>query len=288
MSDIKIDRGGYEDTPSEKKWTLVNFCELDKYAIKSYCAIHNVSEELNLGDITTVDPTKIADFDMMTWGFPCTDISISGKQKGFKDEEGNTTRSGLYYEGIRILREKKPKISIIENVKNLVGKRFKKEFESILNDLDEAGYNSYWKVLNAKDYGVPQNRERVYIISIRKDVDNGKFVFPEGFDNGKRLKDVLEDEVDEKFYINTPKAQKLIEDLIVNGKLENPFSEKQGKKRMKDKVIQLGNVTPISTRTNPNQGRVYDIRGLSPTLNTMGGGNRQPMIVVKDNRGNIK
>lgn len=196
-----------------RNWGLVNFCEFDKYAIKSYCAIHGVDESLNLGDITKVDETKLEDFNMMTWGFPCTDISCAGKQKGFLDEDGNKTRSGMYYEGIRILRYKKPALSIIENVKNLTSKRFKKEFETVLSDLDDAGYNSYYKVLNAKNFGVPQNRERVFIISIRKDLDNGKFVFPEGFDNGIRLKDVLEDEVDEKYYISDDKVKKFLENL---------------------------------------------------------------------------
>ena len=144
-----------------KNWQLVNFCEFDKYASNSYCAIHNVSEDLNLGDITKVDEKELADFDLMTWGFPCQDISVAGNQTGFKDENGNITRSGLYKEGLRILKEKKPKISIIENVKNLTSKKFKKEFETVLNDLNECGYNTYWKILNAKDYGIPQNRERV-------------------------------------------------------------------------------------------------------------------------------
>lgn len=204
-----------------RKWQLVNFCEFDKYAIKSYCAIHGVDESLNLGDITKVDETKIEDFNMMTWGFPCTDISVAGKQKGFLDEDGNKTRSGMYYEGIRILRYKKPALSIIENVKNLTGKRFKKEFETVLSDLDEAGYNSYWKVLNAKDFGIPQNRERVFIISIRKDLDNGNFIFPEGFDNGIRLKDVLEDEVDEKYYISDDKVRKFLDNLKTENICEN-------------------------------------------------------------------
>lgn len=146
----------------------------------------------------------------------CTDISCAGKQKGFLDEDGNKTRSGMYYEGIRILRYKKPALSIIENVKNLTGKRFKKEFETILSDLDEIGYNTYWKVLNAKDFGIPQNRERVFIISIRKDLDNGKFEFPKGFDNGVRLKDVLEDEVDEKYYISDDKVQRFLTNLNTN------------------------------------------------------------------------
>ena len=209
---------------SLKDWKLVNFCEFDPYAIKSYCAIHNVDKSLNLGDITKVDETKLDDFDLMTWGFPCTDISVAGNQKGFLDENGNKTRSGMYYEGIRILRYKKPKFSIIENVKNLVSKRFEKEFDMVINDLDDAGYNSYWKILNAKDYGVPQNRERVYLIIILKEYDNGKFKFPEPFDNGLRLKDVLEDEVDEKYYIKTPKAKELISELISSGKLDKTIS----------------------------------------------------------------
>lgn len=207
-----------------KKWELVNFCEFDKYAVKSYCAIHNVDESLNLGDITKVNEKEIADFDMMTWGFPCTDISVAGKQEGFINANGEKTRSGLYYDGLRILKEKKPKISIIENVKALTNKKFKGIFEMILNDLDKAGYNSYWQILNAKDYGVPQNRKRCFIVSIRKDIDNGKFKFPESFDNGLRLKDILEDEVDEKYYINTSKAKELISELISSGKLDKTIS----------------------------------------------------------------
>ena len=123
----------------KRSWKLVNFCEFDKYATQSYCAIHDVDESLNLGDITKVDETKLDDFDLMTWGFPCTDISVAGNQKGFLDENGNKTRSGMYYEGIRILRYKKPKFSIIENVKNLVSKRFEKEFEPYSIDIIENG-----------------------------------------------------------------------------------------------------------------------------------------------------
>lgn len=175
-----------------KTWELVNFCEFDKYAVKSYCAIHNETEDKNLGDITKVDETKLKDFNMMTWGFPCTDISLAGKQKGFIDENGEKTRSGMYYEGIRILKYKKPTISIIENVKNLTSKKFEKEFKMILKDLNDAGYNSYWKILNAKNYGIPQNRERVFIVSIRKDLDNGKFNFPKPI----KLKNKLEDYID--------------------------------------------------------------------------------------------
>lgn len=125
------------------KWELINYCELDKYASKAYSVIHNVNENQNLGDITKVNAKDLQDFDLMTWGFPCTDISICGKQKGLIDNQGNQTRSGLYYEGLRILKEKKPKVSIIENVKALTSKKFKREFEMILSDLEKIGYNQH-------------------------------------------------------------------------------------------------------------------------------------------------
>lgn len=285
-----------------KDWKLVNFCEFDKYATKSYCAIHEVDESLNLGDITKVDETKLEDFNMMTWGFPCTDISVAGKQKGFLDEDGNKTRSGMYYEGIRILIHKKPALSIIENVKNLTSKRFKTEFETVLSDLDEAGYNSYYKVLNAKDFGIPQNRERVFIISIRKDLDNSKFTFPRGFDNGIRLKDILEDEVDEKYYISDDKVQRFLTNLNSNNSLlYDPCQVKrEGKSREyndycptltsrdykdprlvnENAVKQVGNISDCNGNwKNPQVGRIYDPDGCSPTLNTCGDGSHEPKIV---------
>lgn len=275
---------------------------------------------MNLGDITKVDETDLDDFNMMTWGFPCTDISVAGKQKGFIDEDGEKTRSGMYYEGIRILREKKPALSIIENVKNLTGKRFKNEFEMVLSDLDDAGYNTYYQVLNAKNYGVPQNRERVFIISIRKDLDNGKFKFPEPFDNGLRLKDLLEDEVDEKFYISDEKVER----FITNAK-ENKYCNKKAnftpelwkscyairsqefvrtgftddcstltardykdprcvvvhKNEETNIVKQVGNISDCKGNwDNPQVGRVYDTSGCSPTLNTCSGGGHEPKVIT--------
>ena len=131
----------------------------------------------------------------------CQDISVAGKMAGIIEGE---TRSGLLYEALRIIKTKKPKYAIAENVKNLVSKKFKADFDNMLNILDCYGYNSYWKVLNAKDYGIPQNRERVFVISIRKDIDDGTFKFPEKFPLELRLKDMLEEIVDEKFYL-TPK-----------------------------------------------------------------------------------
>ena len=187
----------------------------------------------------------------------CQDFSVAGRQVGSRwvckhcvDNDGNPyeynpltvhysqrdkcpkcgstdidkSRSSLLVEWLRVIRANKPMWGIYENVKNIVGKRFKETFDMFISELHEYGYNTYYKVLNAKDYGIPQNRERVYLIIIKKDFDNGKFTFPEGFDNGLRLKDILEDEVDEKFYINTPKAKELINDLISSGKLNKDVS----------------------------------------------------------------
>jgi DNA (cytosine-5)-methyltransferase 1 len=155
------------------KYELVNYCEWESSPAKAYSILHNVPLDKNLGDITKVNEKDLPDFDFMTWGFPCQDISqanIDGK--GLDGE-----RSGMYREGLRILTEKRPKYSIIENVKNLVGKKHINSFNMILKDLEERGYKNYWKVLNAADFGVPQGRERVFIVSIRNDIDQ-EFEFP--------------------------------------------------------------------------------------------------------------
>lgn len=196
--------GGHE-------YNLVNYCEIDKYASSAYSQIHNVSEDLNLRDVTKVDTAKLPkDLDLITYGFPCTDISIAGRKKGFFDENGNPTRSGLFYDALKIIRDLQPKYAIAENVKNLTGKKFKEEFKSVLDGLTDIGYNNYWQVLNAKDYGIPQNRERVFIISIRKDIDNGNFRFPPKQQLKCVEKDFLESVVDDKYYLNNDRVNNLI------------------------------------------------------------------------------
>ena len=190
-------------------FNLLAYCEIDKYASKSYSIIHNVPEEKNLKDVTKIDILDIEDpVDLITYGFPCQDISNAGKQKGFTDENGERTRSGLFFEALRIIDDYKPKFAIAENVKALVSKKFTEEFKTVLESLEEVGYNNYYAVLNAKDYGIPQNRERVFIISIRKDIDKG-FTFPNPIPLELRLKDLLEDEVDEIFYLSEKMQQKI-------------------------------------------------------------------------------
>lgn len=198
---------------------LVGFSEIDKFAIKSYCAVHGANENLNLGDITKIDIQSLPkDIDLITHGSPCQDFSIAGKQKG--GDKGTETRSSLMWNTVDIVEHCKPKYVIWENVKNLLSKKHKHNFDAYIEIMDKLGYNNYYKVLNAKDYGIPQNRERIFTISIRKDIDNNTFTFPEPFDNGLRLKDILEDEVDEKYYINTEKADKLIEQFKIQKEKE--------------------------------------------------------------------
>lgn len=148
-------------------YELVGYSEIDKYASKSYSQIHNISESLNLGDITKIKENELPQVDLISYGFPCQDISIAGKQKGF-EINGEKTRSGLFFDAVRIIKHCKPKIAIAENVKNLVSKRFKNEFETVLNSLDEIGYNSYWKVLKASDFGIPQERESLYNLNKKR------------------------------------------------------------------------------------------------------------------------
>lgn len=188
---------------------VVAYCEIDKFASKSYSAIHDIQETMNLHDVTKVDWLDVVeDVDLITYGFPCQDISNAGKQKGFTDENGNRTRSGLFFEALRIIEEFKPKFAIAENVKALTSKKFTEEFKIVLESLEEADYNNYWQVLNAKDYGIPQNRERVFIVSIRKDIDKG-FMFPTPIPLELRLKDILEDNVDESFYLSDEAVSKI-------------------------------------------------------------------------------
>ena len=179
---------------------LVNYCEIDKHASRAYSLIHEVSESMNLWDVTKIDTSELPnDIDLITYGFPCQDISLAGNLKGF-EHNGERTRSGLFFEALRIIEDTKPKFAIAENVKNLTSKRFANEFKIVLDSLEQAGYTNYWKVLNAKDYGIPQNRERVFIISIRKDIDKG-FEFPEPFQLELKLENLLEPAVDESFYV---------------------------------------------------------------------------------------
>ena len=176
------------------EYEVVAISEIDKYAIKAYEAIHGPTN--NLGDICKIDPSDIPDHDLFTYSFPCQDLSVAGKQAGL----GKGTRSGLLYECEKVIEAKKPKYLLLENVKNLVGKKFKPQFDEWLDYLKSLGYTNYWQVLNAKNYGVPQNRERVFIVSILG--DHKPYEFPKPIPLDKCIADILEDKVGEKYYLS--------------------------------------------------------------------------------------
>jgi len=224
------------------KPTCVGYSEIDKYAIQIYERHFN---HKNYGDITKLNVQELPDFDLLVGGFPCQSFSIAGKRKGFDD-----TRGTLFFDVARILTHKRPRDFILENVKGLLSHDWGKTFQTILGVLTDLGYFVEWQVLNSKNFGVPQNRERVFIIGHLRGASRPK-VFPIG-------------ECDKR----------------VNGADE--------------KTTQTNIARTVDTRTGsyPKWGqyikqlnqpkhsndKVYSEKGLSPTLNTAQGGNRQPFI----------
>lgn len=241
---------------------VVGISEIDKFALKSYIAIHGDTK--NFGDITKIKTEELPNFHLFTYSFPCQDISVAGKQKGLDEESG--TRSSLLWECERIIKGKRPKYLLMENVKNLVGKRHKKNFDKWLEILEGYGYTNYWQVLNAKDYGVPQNRERVFCISVLE--EHKPYTFPKPFKLEIRLKDILEDEVDEKYYLTEEQAERL--------KL-NDFKSEYNEL----KSVRLGRIFDKEKQKH-QAGSVWDKEQLAPTLDTMQGGWRQPSVMIKN------
>ena len=211
----------------------IGFCEIDKFARASYKAIHDTKGEIELHDITTVSDEfiqSIGHVDVICGGFPCQSFSIAGNRQGFED-----TRGTLFFEIARFASILKPRILFLENVKGLLNHDKGRTFETILHTLDELGYDVEWQVLNSKDFGVPQNRERVFIIGhLRR--EGGRKVFP------------------------------------IDGQIKNVNC-----------VRQIGNLIQTSSYGgNPHRGRVYSLKGISPSLNCMGGGGREPKIRIKE------
>jgi DNA (cytosine-5)-methyltransferase 1 len=200
---------------------IVDAVEIDKYAIASFNAVHGTNFEPQ--DITKWD--KDIECDLIMHGSPCQDFSVAGKQAG--GDEGSGTRSSLMYETLRIVEKLQPKYVIWENVKNLLGKKHKHNWEAYCQRMDELGYTSHGQVLNAKDYGIPQNRERVFTVSIRNDVYKG-FQFPAKMELTKRLGDVLESEVDEKYYLSERQLHGMSVTNYESYKLENLLKPKDG------------------------------------------------------------
>lgn len=260
---------------------IVDAVEIDKYAIKSFNAIHNTNFDVQ--DIKKWNK-YFENIDLITHGSPCQDFSVAGKQAG--GDLGSGTRSSLMYETIRIVEKIRPKYVLWENVKNILSAKHKHNFDAYIGTMNNLGYTNYYQVLNAKDYGIPQNRERVYTVSIRKDIDKG-FAFPERNDLKIRLKDMLEDVVDEKYYLKKKQVDNFIKNN--NGNCNPSGKGMNGK-------VHIGNIAPTIT-TNKGEGckidtlglldikgnecvrRVYSRNGICPTLTNMQGGNRQPKIL---------
>jgi DNA (cytosine-5)-methyltransferase 1 len=230
---------------------IADYVEIDKYAVASYNAINGTNFEPQ--DITKWD--KDIDVDLIMHGSPCQDFSLAGKQAG--GDEGSGTRSSLMYETLRIVENIKPKVVIWENVKNVLSKKHIHNFNNYLSRMDELGFNNYYKVLNSKDYGIPQNRERVFTISIRKDIDEGSFLFPDKQELVLKLKDMLEEVVDEKYFLtdkmlncflsdgtgNYPRRERFLENMNrKNSDIGNSVTTKAGT-RPTDNYIKVKNAT---------------------------------------------
>lgn len=307
--------------------------QIERYSDEKKRTIYNAFKNVNnLGSIVGLNPEDVPDCDLFTYSFPCQAISLAGKQDGL--EKGSGTSSSLLWECQKIIEAKKPKYLMMENVKNLVGKKFKSFFDEWVTYLDGQGYNTYWKVMNAKDYGIPQNRERVFAISVLKDSDIG-YDFPKEFPLENRLKDLLETTVDEKFYVTQDKVEKLLakmpnpDSLLwdqsmsgLDGKIRgyDEYSPSITAREYKDprlirvgnvnpsgngmngevyyengltptittnkgegsKVLQVGNIVDTGSWDNPQRGRIYSPDGVSPSLNTVGGGGLEPKILIKN------
>ncbi len=259
--------------------TVVGISEIDKYAIQSYKAMHG--EVTNFGDIREIK--SLPDADLWTYSFPCQDISVAGKGAGIK--EG--TRSGLLFEVERLLitaskNGNLPKYLLLENVKNLVSKKFKADFDRWLAFLKSLGYSNYWQILNAKDYGIPQNRERVFCVSIRG--EHKPFKFPEKRELKLRLRDMIDEVVDEKYYLKESTIRSIV---------NSSFNSRRDSIRKGDDVaytilardfkgpqcVQVGEVVGGKwDKMHDISRRVYEPDGISPTVHCQQGGNTELKI----------
>ena len=259
--------------------TVVGISEIDKYAIQSYKAMHG--DVTNFGDIREIK--SLPDADLWTYSFPCQDISVAGKGAGIK--EG--TRSGLLFEVERLLitaseNGNLPKYLLLENVKNLVSKKFKADFDRWLYFLSSLGYTNYWQILNAKDFGIPQNRERVFCVSIRG--EHKPFKFPEKRELKLRLRDMIDEVVDEKYYLKESTIRSII---------NSSFNSRRDSIRKGDDVaytilardfkgpqcVQVGEVVGGKwDKMHDISRRVYEPDGISPTVHCQQGGNTELKI----------
>lgn len=254
--DICSGIGGFRTALENNGHKCLAFAEIDKFAKQSYRAIYDTDGEEDLDDITTITDEHFRLYrgqcDIIAAGFPCQSFSIAGKRAGFED-----TRGTIFFHIARAIKEIQPSYVLLENVKGLLSHDEGWTYRTIVQTLDELGFICEWGMFNSKYWGVPQNRERVYILVTRKDKFKGPVLFDllkQQTEVTTRLIDVLEDEVDEKYYLSEEKTKKLTLDNDLGGKL-NMYNYNE-----RDKV--------------------HSVNKVSPTLNTMQGGDRQPKIAI--------
>jgi DNA-cytosine methyltransferase len=241
-------------------YQIVNYCEIDRFASRAYCLIHDEDENKNLWEITKINEKELPDFDLVTYGFPCQSFSVAGKRLGLNDPE----KGILFFESMRIAKEKKPKYMIAENVKGLLSDDSGQTMQLIISILDQLGYNNYFKVLNAKDYGIPQNRERIFIISIRKDIDNFSFEFPEKIPLKLKLQDIIE----------TGQALNDVS-YCLDANYYKGGNLKQFEEKRRRQIVMIDDKF-----SNNRPAREYT--EYSPCLDSMTGGNRQPKVKMEE------
>ena len=256
--DICSGIGGFRSALENNGHECLAFAEIDKYAKQSYRAIYDTEGEDELDDITAITDEHFRLYrgqcDIITGGFPCQAFSIAGNRRGFDD-----TRGTIFFHIARAIKEIQPSYVLLENVKGLLSHDKGRTFGTIIQALDELGYVTEWGLFNSKYWGVPQNRERVYILVTRKDKFKGPVLFDllkQQTEVTTRLVDVLENEVDEKYYLSEEKTKKLTLDHDLGGKL---------------------NMYDYNERD-----KIHSVNKVSPTLNTMQGGDRQPKIAVRE------
>ena len=257
---------------------LVAWSEIDENAIAAHNAIFPEDKSKNLGDISKIDWAKAPDFDLFTYSFPCQDISAAGKQSGF--EEGTGTRSSLLWECKKTIEAKKPRYLMMENVKALASAKFLPFLRQWQSWLHSQGYENFTQVLNASDYEVPQNRERVFMISILRTDNNPypSYYFPKKLKLEKRIKHILEQNVDESYYL----SQKALEYFCRAGQ------------RFEDKFVKQSAEPKIVGYTRDKKGEVVkrSLRDISNTVTTFTGSGHntdmyaaEPKIVASRGRG---
>ena len=271
-----------------KNFESVFYCEIDKYAVKSYCAIHNKTENDNLGDITKINGANLPYCDIWIGGFPCQDISMAGVRRGF--DFNSNTRSSLGWKMIQFLREIKdpPKVVIFENVAAITNVNMRRTLNLFKKDLEDLGYTLYEQVLTALDYGTPQNRERYFLVAIK---GNYLYYFPEKIKLKLRLKDLLEKEIDPNLVLSEKvpfDLQKFVENR--NYDKNSKLICKNLKDRRKRYVINLyrfidgKNHCGRDTSSRYNQtARLWSMNGYCPTLTANSTEDTSKMIIYKDN-----